>query len=236
MNNIGETQLTQITEAHEYFELFFKEKPKGTFKITTRDLQGNEHCIDIDYDATLAPFEAELGNFDGVHESPLGSFKNVSYLNIPGGEIYGTPYTFRKSNGTFSAEGITFTVKDGFLIHIDIDDSVDLSTLSISQQELIKRTQEVERITGIFLPIAELGLGYYSLAGIETYSDSSTLTYEKSGPHIAFGTGFESPEAQEIEELAGEFHHADFVLDNPTIQWMDLNGQNLQEFYPPPQA
>lgn len=239
MSQIGETQLEQITKANEYFETFFKEKPQGKFKITTRDLEGKEHYLDLDYDTTKAPFEAELGNLDGIHESPLGTFKNIKYVNIPGGEIYGTPYPFKKSNGTFSAEGITFTVKDGFLVHLNIDKSVDISKLSTSQQELIKRTQATEtpgnELTGKFLPIAELGLGYYNLAGIKTYSDSSTLTYEKSGPHIAFGNGFESPEMEELEKLSGDFRHSDFVLDNPVIQWTNLSGEDLQQFYPPSQ-
>jgi len=237
MSQIGEQQLEQITQANEYFESFFKEKPQGRFTVTTRDLKGMEHKIDLDYDTTKAPFDAELGNLDGVHESPLGTFKNIRYVNIPGGEIYGSPFPFKKANGTFAAEGLTFTVKNGFLMHVDIDNSVDISKLSTSQQELIKRTQDAEtpnnELTGKFLPIAELGLGYYNLAGIKTYSDSSTLTYEKSGPHIAFGNGFESPEMEELEKLSGEFRHSDFVLDHPVIQWSSLEGQEMQQFYPP---
>lgn len=240
MSQIGEEQIKQITRANEYLETFFKEKPQGKLKVTTRDSKGSEHNIDIDYDTTQAPFDAELGNLDGIHENPLGTFKNVRYLNIPGGEIYGTPFPFKNAKGTFSAEGMTFTVKDGFLVHVDIDDTVDVNKLSTSQQDLIKRTQAAEMqgndLFGKYLPIAELGIGYYFLAGIKTYSDSSTLTYEKSGPHIAFGNGFESPEAEEIEKLSSDFQHSDFVLDHPVIQWSEPEGQDFTQFYPPPET
>src|SRR3989339_1574850 len=222
MSQIGEDQLETITKTNEYFETFFKEKPQGSFKITTRDFKGDEHTLNLDYNTSKASFESELGNFDGKHETPLGGYRNVKYINIPGGENYGTPYPFRKANGTFSAEGITFTVKDGFLVDLEIGKGVSVESLSTAQKELIERTNEAKSVksdlSGQFLPIAELGLGFYELSGIKTYPDSSTLTYEKSGPHIAFGHVAEgSVEEDEIAELSGKFQHSDFVLDYAVI-------------------
>lgn len=238
MSQIGEDQLETITKTNEYFETFFKEKPQGSFKITTRDSKGEEHILDLDYDTSKASFESELGNFDGKHETPLGGYKNVKYINIPGGENYGTPYPFRKANGTFSAEGITFTVEDGFLVNLEIGEGVLVESLSTAQKELIERTKEARSVrsdlSGQFLPIAELGLGFYELAGIKTYSDSSTLTYEKSGPHIAFGHVAESSvEEDEIAELSGKFQHSDFVLDHAVITWGQTKDSEQSQFYPP---
>lgn len=238
MSQIGESQLETITRTNEYFENFFKEKPQGAFEIITRDSKGIEHKLSLDYHTTRAPFESELGNFDGKHETPLGGYKNVKYINIPGGENYGTPYPFRKANGTFSGEGIIFTVKDGFLVDLEIGEGVSVESLSTSQKELIERTKEAKSVrsdlSGQFLPIAELGLGFYELAGIETYSDSSTLTYEKSGPHIAFGHVAEgSAEQDEIAELSGKFQHSDFVLDHAVITWGQTKDSEQSQFYPP---
>lgn len=238
MSQIGQTQLEKITRSSEYFEDFFKEKPRGSFKITTRDMSGQEHQLDIDYDTSKAPFVSELGNFDGAHESALGEFENVKYINIPGGESFGTPFPFKRSNGTFSAEGITFTVRDGLLIHLDIDKNADMNRLSTAQLELIERTRAAEtagnEMSGKYLAISELGLGFYELAGIKTYPDSSTLTYEKSGPHIAFGHVAEKTlEQDEITGLAGSFRHADFVLDSPVLTWGQTKDSDQAPFYPP---
>jgi leucyl aminopeptidase (aminopeptidase T) len=192
--------------------------------------------LNLPYNTAKAPFVAEIGNFDGVHEyAPNDELQNISYINIPGGEIYGTPYPFKKATGKFSAEGITFNVVDGLLINIEISKKVNKETLSTSQQELIARVNARNQGDPYYpyspLPIAELGIGFYKQTDVKTYSDSSILSAEKTGPHIAFGHGFKSEEEEEIKNLSGKFYHADFVLDHPVIESTDENGANRQVFY-----
>lgn len=236
MSELSEDKIQKVVEANEYFENFFHEKPDGWFKIKTRNTEGEELSLDLSYDTAKAPFESELGHFDGVHETPLGQYPNVRYINIPGGEDYGTPLPFRNANGSFSAEGVTFTVKDGFLIDYKISEGLKADDLTDEQKELIKRTgfakEQGNVYSGKFLPISELGLGFYALAGIKTHKDSSILTHEKSGPHIAFGNVAEkSTEQDEMEKLSGDFQHADVVLDHPAITWSKIKDGPQEEFY-----
>jgi hypothetical protein len=238
LSDLNKEKTQQIIETGDRFERFFKEQPEGLFDITTRDIDGKELHLNLPYDTAKAPFVAEFGFFDGVHEHAPGEYKNISYINIPGGEIYGTPYPFQEVTGEFSAEGITFEVANGFLIGIEISKEVNLNTLSTSQQELIKKVKGLKpddpNYPQLPLPIAELGIGFYEEAGVKTYLDSSILSAEKTGPHIAFGHGFESVEEEkikELSELSGGFQHADFVLDHPVIESIDENGANRQELY-----
>ena len=76
-------------------------------------------------------------------------------------------------------------------------------------------------------------MGFYALAGVNTYKDSSILSVEKGGPHIGVGHGYESSEAAEIATAAGDFHHTDFVMNNPTIIYTAPNTLQMKLFYPP---
>ena len=50
----------------------------------------------------------------------------------------------------------------------------------------------------------------------EVYEDGSVLSKEKGDIHIGCGTvPIGSVEQDEIEEVAGDFHHTDFVLKEP---------------------
>lgn len=232
MSELSEEKMEKIVEANEYFENFFQEHPEGSFEITTRDLLGKEHKLDLNYNTLKAPFELDLGKFDGVHESSLGKYKHFKYVNIPGGEKFGTPYPFNQTNGQFVAEGIVFTVKEGLVIDLKFFEDRALTSYDLAQRKLIKKIF----IDKSSLPLSELGLGFYALAGIETYTDSSILSREKSGPHIGMGNTAAggSKEEEEITKLAGVFQHADFVLDNnPVIMWVDPQTGERRQFYPP---
>lgn len=227
MSNLTQEKIAKLYEIDKPFKKLFKEHPQGQFEITTRDAD-DQHVLNLSYDTTKADFKPEFGNFDGVHEEPLGKkYKNIKYINIPGGERYGSPYPFNNTNGEFSAEGIVFKVEKGMVTNFVVSKVLDLSQLSLSQRELLLNIKN-----GIHIPVSELGLGFYELANIETYPDSSTLSYEKSGPHIGMGTiPGESVEEKKIEKAAKGFHHTDFVLDNPYIRWLDRRGRNPKKFY-----
>ncbi|HLL60689.1 MAG TPA: hypothetical protein VK338_03150, partial [Candidatus Nitrosocosmicus sp.] len=131
------------------------------------------------------------------------------------------------------AEGIRFTVEGGMIVSTEIIDPSSMNTES-SQTELLRIIQE-----GGSLPIAELGLGFYALAGIQTYPDSSVLSREKKGPHIGVGNdpNGKSPEGERLKELSGNFYHTDFVMSNTVlIEFTDLQTQESLLFYPPPKS
>lgn len=226
MSQIGPEQLSTIRKTNQYFERFFSEHPNGTFSISTRGEDGVEHSLSLDYDASHAPFETDMGQ---VGEGYGVRMKNRLYSNIPGGEKFAAPYPYTNTNGTFAAEGLTFAVSNGIVTSITVPDTIDVTKLAQNQRDLIAAVTEGKQI-----PIAELGLGFYALAGIKTYSDSSTLSLEKGGPHIGFGHAVsDTPEAEEMGKLAGDFHHGDMVLDNPVMTHINPQTQEETPFYPP---
>lgn len=227
MSQIGPEQLASIKKTNEYFDAFFKDHPDGTFTITTRGEDGIAHSLSLDYDTTQAPFETDMGQTGEGYGVDKENFK---YSNIPGGEQFAAPFPFRNTNGSFAAEGLTFSISNGIVADIILPDDFDMTKLAQNQLDLIRFVKEGKQI-----PVSEIGLGFYALAGIKTYTDSSTLSLEKGGPHIGFGTDptDKSPERAQMEELSGEFHHGDMVLDNAEIT--HRNPRTLEEthFYPP---
>lgn len=135
----------------------------------------------------------------------------------------------KNSEGQFVAEGIVFTVEEGMVVGVTAPDEVLQAVSETSQRTLIGII-----LTGGKIPFAELGLGFYAIAGVDTYEDSSVLSREKGGPHGGMGVdpSDSSPESKLMKELAGDFHHTDFVMDDPRITHYDKQGQPTQ-FYPP---
>ena len=119
---------------------------------------------------------------------------------------------------------MVFTVDNGFVTNIEILD--DLVHLDPAQKELVKIIQEKGR-----LPVAELGFGFYEMAGIKTYPKGAVLSREKAGPHIGFGKVVSTTlEKDEILRHAGAFTHTDFVFRNAEIVWKGPNGET-EKFY-----
>jgi len=231
MSNLDEKKMRKIAEMNKPFEKFFDEHKTGMFNIATSGEGGETFELNMRYDTSKAPFRSDLGTFDGEHESPLNEFKNVKTINVPGGEIYGSPYPFKETNGKFAAQGLVFNVEKGLITSVETG-NVNTETLDLSQQELIKLVNERKQK----MPVGELGIGFYKLLGIKTYKDSSVLSYEKDGPHIGLGHGEETTkeEEDEISRLAGDFRHTDFVLSKPEIRWYEVGGEGeSQQFYPP---
>lgn len=230
MSELDEKKQITIEASNKYFDDFFKKKPNGMFDIVTRDAKEQQHFLYLSYDTSQAPFETDMGRFENDHRVLLEG-ENFQYVNIPGGEKFGAPFPFNKIDGRFSAEGLIFRVYQGLIIEVEFVGDKPFEEFDPSQRKLIEIIQQGGR-----MPVAELGLGFYDLAGIKTYSDSSILSREKSGPHIGLGHNVsKNIEAEEVAKLAEEFHHTDFVLSKPTLIWTDLDDQSRQQFYPPPQ-
>ncbi len=226
MSQLTPERKATIAEANNYFEEFFIDHPSGSFIIQTPDEEGNEYTLELDYDTSQASFESEMGQFGDEHKATKDNFE---YVNIPGGEKYGSPFPFKNANGQFIAEGICFDVQNGMIMGLSASEKTLENIKEPSQKLLISIIQ-----AGGEIPLSELGLGFYALAGIETYSDSSVLSREKGGPHIGMGNApGESPEAEEMKKLSGDFHHTDFVMDNPVITHKNSKTEELTHFYPP---
>ena len=225
MSQLTSERRAIIAEANNYFETFFANYPEGNFIIETSDEEGNKYTLELDYDTSQAPFETEMGQFDNQYEEKEG----FEYVNIPGGEKFGSPFPFQETNGQFIAEGICFDAKNGMIVALSASDEILKKITEPSQKLLMSIIQ-----AGGEIPLSELGLGFYALAGVETYSDSSVLSREKGGPHAGMGNdpSGESPEAEVMKKLSGDFHHTDFVMDNPVITHKDSRGE-LTHFYPP---
>lgn len=217
-----------IEQASRYFEQFFTEHQQGRFVVTTQDTEGNPHTLELYYDNITAPFATDLGWFDDTHFSKKGNF---DYLNIPGGEVFAPPYPFAHSTGEFVAEGIIFQVAEGMVKGVVASRELLDNIIEPSQKQLIEIV-----LGGGKIPLSEIGLGLYAIAGIDTYQDSSTLSKEKGGPHGGMGNSpsDDSPEIAEMQRLSGDFHHTDFVMDNPVISFIDPQSQEEISFYPPP--
>lgn len=220
MSNMDGKRRQAVTDASEYYKKFIKANPKGRLEILTK--YGEiPYQLWVNYDTEQSPFETELGRFDKDNQVFDG---NYVYVNIPGGEIFATPYPYERSFGTFSAEGVIYSVREGLIV--SVQERTDGPILQESSESLIRVIREGGRP-----PLAEFGLGLYELAGIKTYEDSSVLSKEKERPHIGAGHGFNSTQAEEIAKAAGSFLHTDVVLDNPTILFNDQKGNRIQ-FYP----
>lgn len=233
MAGMDTSKMEQIRQMNEKFEKFFKDHPQGSFDIKTEDAEGRQYNLSLEYntDPDKAPFLSDLGTFDDEHEGPLNEYSNVKYINAPGGEIYGSAHPFKKTNGSFTADGLVFTVENGLVTHVGMGNK-KMNEFEPSQQGLINLVNG-----GKPMPFGELGIGFYDLLGIETFSDSSILSREKRGPHAGLGHGEKSDEEPEISSLAGSFRHTDFLMDKPKIIWRDLDNKEAPlQFYPPVDA
>jgi len=227
MSQMGSEQRRIIQETNQYFETFFSEQPQGTFILETTDGNNQQYSLEIDYNTESSPFETELGRFDPGYKIKK---RDYEYVNIPGGEKFGCPFPFENTHGQFFAEGIRFTVEKGMAIGAEIIDS-SLVVAESSQTELLRIIHE-----GGSIPVAELGLGFYALAGVQTYPDSSVLSREKQGPHIGMGNdpNGKSPEGGILKERSGDFYHTDFVLGKEVvIKYKDPQMDQVTVFYPP---
>lgn len=239
MSELTPEKMNTIYEANKRMSAFFKEKPQGSFEIKTRGIDGEERILNLSYDTKEAPFESDVGQFD--NDNIVMITDHVQYINIPGGEKFTSPYPFQKTNGKFAAEGMLFTVENGLVVGISEIEEGIMNKKDPMQKKLVELIQRGEKI-----PVSELGLGFYALVGIKTYTDGSILSLEKGGPHVGFahapGNTSEAQLFAENSKLktrqAGEpesFHHTDFVLDNPEMICSDLDGNNKEQFYPPAQ-
>lgn len=225
MSQMGQREREAISQASRYFTEFFNTYPYGRLEITTND-RSNSYMLAVNYDIRHAPFATELGRFDENNQLFNGNFV---YVNIPGGETFATPYPYQQTDGKFVAEGIIFSVEGGMAVKAEkLKEGAVVGHMVEPSQLLFRLVQSGRRI-----PVSELGLGFYALAGISTYKDSSVLSREKGGPHIGMGHGFTSDEQEAILRAAGDFHHTDFIMDSPTIVYRDVyTGESIQ-FYPP---
>lgn len=228
MSQFNKDRKSLIEAQSEYFDAFFIKHPAGNFNITTTTKDDRMFLFTLHYDATMAPFETDKGWFEYEFRANMN---NIEYINIPGGEKYGPPYSYKSANGRFVADDIIFTVENGMVVAWEAERSALESVTGKSQKLLLEKVSR-----GEFVPVAELGLGFYDSAGIDVYTDGSILTMEKQGPHIGMGndpTG-RSPEAGEMKEKSGKFHHTDFVLNNPQIVFFDSASGDETNFYPIP--
>lgn len=231
MADMTTSKLALIKDQVDYFDNFFKEHPNGIFNITTSSSsKGWPFTLRLNYDVEKAPFETDMGKFDEDHIVRVRDY-NFDYINIPGGETFAAPFPLNSVNGNFWAEGLLFKVENGSVVDIEISDDISVNSFEPSQRKLIKLVQSGKRI-----PVGELGLGFYKMAGIPIYSDSSVLVREKTGPHIGIGNNASPNEEKElVERLSGDFYHTDFVLDNAELVWQEpLNQKTWINFYPPP--
>lgn len=238
MSELSSEKMKIIYEANKKMNAFFEEKPQGLFEIKTRGIDGEERTLNLSYNTKEASFESDVGQFD--EENKVMISEHVQYINIPGGEKFTSPYPFQKTNGEFAAQGVLFNVKNGLLINVaELEVGAFEKIVDPMQKKLIELIKRGEKI-----PVSELGIGFYSLVGIKTYTDSTILSLEKGGPHIGFahspGKTTESETLAEKSKIktrkVGEpesFYHTDFVMDNPVMMWSDFQGKNRQQFYPP---
>ena len=230
MSELTPEKMDRINEENKKFDEFFEKKPLGKFEITTRGEDGQERILNISYNTKEAPFEPDTGQFVAEHNNMLT--EHVKYINIPGGETFAAPYPFQETNGEFAAEGMLVTVKNGLVESIVELEEGARNNKDPMQKDLIKLVEQGKKI-----PVAELGLGYYALIGIKTYSDSSILSREKGGPHIGFAHTYTTTEKKAIEQVLEDqgldFGHTDFVMDNPVMIWSNVDGNNKEQFYPP---
>ncbi len=212
MAQMNEEQRSKIRQANEYYAEFFKKHPKGKLKINTTDANGAQYELRLNYNSKHAPFETDMGSM-GSHPIKIPN-KNFDYVNIPGGETFTAPFVLRKVSGKFAAQGLIFTIEKGMLVCISPIEGTNNVHYDPAQQKLMEII-----MNGGKIPIAELGLGFFGLAGIKTYEDCAVLSSEKAGPHIGLGHNVSTtPEAKSIAALARDFTHTDFVLDNPIIE------------------
>ncbi len=229
MSQMSNERREKAVEVNQYFKRFFSEHPRGSFLVETREDNETTYQLTVDYNTDVVPFHTDLGFFQDEYQGELGNFE---YLNIPGGERYAPPYPFRNSNGQFIAEGIVFTVEHGMVVNAEAPEEVLKLVTETSQKTLLSLIADGEQV-----PLSELGLGFYTIAGIETYEDSSVLSREKRGPHGGMGVdpsegSPESGEMRDLAEKAGGFHHTDFVMDKPTITHLGEKDKQTH-FYPP---
>jgi hypothetical protein len=226
MAQMSRERRAMMRSANMYFRDFLGTHPEGVFNIKTSDTVGHTYELSLHYNNRISPFEVDLGEFSEDHKiSLLGS----TYVNIPGGERFALPYPYDRTQGKFAAEGFVFAVTHGMVYDFVTPGGIPES-LGLSQKLLLNKVSQGKR-----MPLSELGLGFYALAGIETFPDCSILSREKGGPHFGLGEPANegTPESELIRGLAGDFHHTDFVLDEPMITRRDLQSGEDIRFYPP---
>ena len=230
MADMTNSKLALIQEQIDYFDSFFEKHPEGIFEIKTQSpTEGRPTKLNLYYDTKKAPFETDMGRFDDDHKVKVGDY-NFEYVNIPGGETFAAPNPLASTYGEFWAEGLFFTVHSGNVVDIQVPEGISIDSFELSQKELINLVR-----SGRSIPVAELGLGFYKLAGIKTYSDSSILSREKTGPHLGLGTNASPNSEQEmVKRFSKGFYHTDFLLDNAELVWVEPLNKNLSIiFYPP---
>lgn len=209
---------------------FFRKHPHGSFVITTKHDE-RDYLLSLKYDTSQSPFHPDWGVLNDDSPSPMdfGDGRVISNAaNIPGGEVFATPYSFSQTQGQFVAREVLFTVKNGLIIGAQ-----SLSDNPPVGDGLLLIINEINSLRHP-LPVSELGLGIFALAGIRSEPGSSVLSAEKDGPHIGVGSvPGESTEAEEILVFAGEFHHGDLVLDHPSIKFQEKEADTPVQFYPP---
>lgn len=227
MSELTPEKIDMIHSVNNQYEAFFRERAIGSFEIATRSSHGEEHVLHLSYNTYQSPFESDVGQFDDDHKTMISD--HVHYVNIPGGEKFTSPFPFRETQGSFVAEGMLFAVSCGLVESVVELEEGAINRKDPRQKELIRLVSE-----GRKMPVSELGLGYYALAGITTYSDSSILSREKGGPHIGFAhPPATTSEAETLHALSGDFHHTDFVLDHPNLVWINPHNAERKLFYPP---
>lgn len=209
---------------------FFREHLHGSFAITTKHDE-RDYLLRLKYNTSQSPFHPDWGVLNDNSPSPMdfGDCRVISNAaNIPGGEVFATPYPFSHTQGQFVAREVLFTVKNGL-----ITDAQSLSDNPPVDDGLLLIINEINFLHHP-LPVSELGLGIFALAGIRSEPGSSVLSVEKDGPHIGVGSvPGESTEAEEILVFAGKFHHGDLVLDHPSITFQEKQTDTPVQFYPP---
>ena len=225
------SKLYRIKEQVGYFDNFFNEHPRGVFNVLTEDNEKKTYSLRLGYDVSKAPFVNDLARFGEGHTR---KYINAEYANIPGGETYAAPYPYQSVHGHFFADNLLFTVENGLVTGVG-PDYIPAESFEPSQRELIRLIR-----SGLYLPVAELGIGFHELAGIQAYPGSSMLSRERIGPHIGIGQATSPTDEDSLIKAStrtSSFFHADFVLPtNPIIYWNDsqMNPNNRIKFYPPP--
>jgi len=198
----------KIEEAVESRCRWFKDKKSGELTIKTEN--NKEHVLTMSFDMSKATIIPSTGFLSDSH--PKG--------NVPSGEAHLVPYLFTKSQGEVeTTKGLVITVENGLAIHIDANNSHDLTKEEELLVDLVnQRSKEEEGI-----PLSKLGLGVLENLGIKRKEDEknpdgqmSILTLEKLGIHMGFGVlaGISTEKKVIEDKLKKEKIHIDVLLSS----------------------
>ncbi|MFC1711784.1 hypothetical protein ACFLZ1_04340 [Patescibacteria group bacterium] len=226
----------KIAKPIEYLKAFFEENRKGKFKIET-EYQGQRFTTELDYDYDEAEFEPDWGFLS--EKAAKKSFEGYGIINefenIPGGEVYGTPFPWKNSNGQFvSKEGMVLTIMNGFITNIrGFDKDINEIAAATKDKSIIDCVNLVN--SGSPIPLSELGFGVWALAGLIPDPRCSTLCTEKGDIHFGAGDCSESTEAAEIEDIIDRlgFNHADFIARNAKVYYQAEGKTEFTQMWPP---